>query len=71
MIEPARGHVILLSEQTQSLLELDDTGEPRRYRPLNLLPEDQNIPQAEGLTLDPIGNRYLVSEPNLFYIFTR
>ena len=71
MIEPIRGHVILLSEQNQSLLELDNTGEPRSYRPLNLLPEDQNIPQAEGVTLDSMGNLYLVSEPNLFYIFTR
>ena len=71
VIEPTRGHVILLSEQNQSLLELDDTGEPRSYRPLNLFPEDLNIPQAEGITLDSTGNLYLVSEPNLFYIFTR
>lgn len=71
VVEPTRGHVILLSEQNQSLLELDDTGEPRSYRPLNHWPEDLNIPQAEGITLDPTGNLYLVSEPNLFYVFTR
>lgn len=71
IVEPERGHIILLSEQNQALLELDDHGEPRSYRALNYQHNDQNIPQAEGITLGPNGHLYLVSEPNLFYVFTR
>lgn len=71
LVAPPLGHVILLSEQNQSLLELDDVGEPRSYRPLNQFANELNIPQAEGITLGPNGSLYLVSEPNLFYVFTR
>lgn len=71
VIDPELGHVILLSEQNQSLVELDETGQPRSTRPLKQLSTDMYIPQAEGLTLAPNGNLYLVSEPNLFYVFTR
>ncbi|MDS4015595.1 MAG: SdiA-regulated domain-containing protein, partial [Candidatus Accumulibacter sp.] len=30
-----------------------------------------DVPQAEGVALDDRGTLYLVSEPNLFYVFSR
>ncbi|MEQ4618915.1 MAG: SdiA-regulated domain-containing protein [Corticimicrobacter sp.] len=65
--DPARGHLLLLSEQSQALLELDENGQPLSARHLGHQPGDPDIPQAEGLTLGQDGMIYMVSEPNLFY----
>ena len=31
----------------------------------------RNVPQAEGIAMAPDGTLYLVSEPNLFYVFSK
>ncbi|MDC6668450.1 SdiA-regulated domain-containing protein [Leclercia adecarboxylata] len=32
---------------------------------------ERNVPQAEGIAMGPDGTLYLVSEPNLFYVFSK
>ena len=53
--------------------ELNADGEP--ISSLSLLRGQhglkRSVPQAEGLTSDDEGNLYLVSEPNLFYVFKK
>lgn len=65
------GHLLVLSEQSNLLLELDGNGLP--LSSLSLLAGQHglqaSVPQAEGVTLDDQGVLYMVSEPNLFYRF--
>lgn len=72
-IDPKTGHLLLLSDEAKLLVEVDNTGHAISYLDLeagfNGLLED--IPQAEGVTLDQQGNLYIVSEPNLLYLFTK
>ena len=67
------GHLLLLSDEAKLLVEVDKNGHASSYLDLetgfNGLRED--IPQAEGVTLDAQGNLYIVSEPNLLYRFTK
>ena len=67
------GHLLLLSDEAKLLVEVDKNGHAISYLDLedgfNGLQED--IPQAEGVTLDSQGNLYIVSEPNLLYRFTK
>jgi uncharacterized protein YjiK len=63
------GHLILLSDESKLLIEMTDEGKVVSFRSLargfaGLL---EDIPQAEGVTIDEEGDLYLVSEPNLFY----
>lgn len=71
--DPRTGHLLILSEQSDNVTELDDKGNFVSIRSLLGLTDDleKNIPQAEGMTMDADGELYVVSEPNLFYRFTK
>jgi len=65
------GHLLALSDESRLMLELDVEG-----RPLSTLSLRKGfhglqatVPQAEGIAMDEAGTIYLVSEPNLFYVF--
>ncbi|WP_434559348.1 SdiA-regulated domain-containing protein [Pseudomonas sp. Z4-20] len=67
------GHLLALSDESRLIIELDIDG-----RPLSTLSLSKGrhglqdtIPQAEGLAMDDDGNLYVVSEPNLFYVFKK
>jgi uncharacterized protein YjiK len=71
--DPRTGHLLLLSEQSSNLTELDQDGNFVSIRSLLGLTDDleKTIPQAEGMTMDADGELYIVSEPNLFYRFSK
>lgn len=67
------GHLLALSDESGLILELDVDG-----RPLSTLSLGKGrhglkktVPQAEGIAMDDDGTLYLVSEPNLFYVFRK
>ncbi len=66
------GHLLVLSQQSMLLAEVSHEGERISYldleRGFNQQVED--IPQAEGVTVDAQGDLYIVSEPNLIYRFS-
>lgn len=72
-VDPRTGHLLVLSAQSRLLLELDEHGEPVSF--LTLRDGDnglnQGIPRAEGVAMDDQGTLYMVSEPNLFYVYQR
>ncbi|MFV1922438.1 MAG: SdiA-regulated domain-containing protein [Methylotenera sp.] len=66
------GHMLLLSEESNLIKELDENARPlgalslwRGFHGLS-----KSIPQAEGVTIDTNDNIYIISEPNLFYVFS-
>lgn len=65
------GHLVALSDESRLVLELDVKGRP--LSTLSLRKGSQGlkrtVPQAEGIAMDEAGTIYLVSEPNLFYVF--
>ncbi|BCX71082.1 SdiA-regulated domain-containing protein [Pseudomonas izuensis] len=67
------GHLMALSDESRLILELDVDGRP--LSTLSLSKGSQGlqkaVPQAEGIAMDDDGTMYLVSEPNLFYIFKK
>jgi uncharacterized protein YjiK len=67
------GHLVLLSDESQLLIELDDEGQLVSFRSLlrGFAGLADSVPQAEGVSFDRRGNLYLASEPNLFYRFER
>jgi uncharacterized protein YjiK len=71
--DPRTGHLLLLSEQSSNLTELDQQGNFVSILSLRALAGDlkRTLPQAEGMTMDNKGELYIVSEPNLFYRFTQ
>ena len=67
------GHLLALSDESRLVLELNADGRP--VSSLSLLGGRQglekSVPQAEGVAMDEQGRLYLVSEPNLFYVFEK
>ncbi|QLF93330.1 SdiA-regulated domain-containing protein [Pseudomonas sp. ABC1] len=67
------GHLLALSDESRVLLELDRQGKP--LGTLSLLMGQHglknSIPQAEGVAMGSDGAIYVVSEPNLFYVFRK
>lgn len=55
------------------MIELNAEGKP--ISTLSLLRGQhgltRSVPQAEGVASDDAGNLYLISEPNLFYVFRK
>ncbi|WP_248917884.1 SdiA-regulated domain-containing protein [Pseudomonas entomophila] len=72
-VDPRTGHLLVLSADSNMLLELDEKGEQVSFMTLlggfNGLKD--TIPRAEGVAMDDKGNLYFVSEPNLFYRFRK
>lgn len=67
----ASGSLVLLSDESRMAVEYDADG--RALSALSLWRGfhglQKNVPQAEGIAIGPDGRVYLVSEPNLFYVF--
>ncbi|WP_137819257.1 SdiA-regulated domain-containing protein [Pseudomonas sp. 2FG] len=67
------GHLLALSDESRLVLELNAEGRP--ISSLSLLRGQhglkKSVPQAEGIASDDAGTIYLVSEPNLFYLFKK
>ena len=67
------GHLLALSDESRLVIELDVNGKP--ISTLSLLRGqhglNKTVPQAEGIASDNHGNLYIVSEPNLFYVFKK
>lgn len=71
--DAATGHLLALSDESRLVIELNAEGKP--ISTLSLLPGQhglkRGVPQAEGVATDDEGNLYLISEPNLFYVFRK
>ncbi|MGE8190282.1 SdiA-regulated domain-containing protein [Pseudomonas sp. NPDC086278] len=67
------GHLLALSDESRLILELDVDGRPLSTMSLNKGRQglQKTVPQAEGIAMDDDGTMYLVSEPNLFYVFKK
>jgi len=71
--DAATGHLLALSDESRLVIELNADGKP--VSTLSLLRGQhglqRSVPQAEGIATDDDGNLYLISEPNLFYVFRK
>ncbi|MBZ9784754.1 SdiA-regulated domain-containing protein [Pseudomonas sp. REP124] len=67
------GHLMALSDESRLILELDVDGRPLSTMALRKGSQglQKTVPQAEGIAMDDEGTMYLVSEPNLFYVFKK
>ena len=67
------GHLLALSDESKLLLELDLDGRPISTLSLKKGRHglEKSVPQAEGIAMDDEGTIYVVSEPNLFYVFKK
>lgn len=67
------GHLLALSDESKLLLELNLDGRPISTLSLKKGRHglEKSVPQAEGVAMDEEGTVYVVSEPNLFYVFKK
>lgn len=67
------GHLLALSDESRLIVELDTHGKPISTLSLRGGRHglERDVPQAEGVAMGPDGTLYLVSEPNLFYVFRK
>jgi uncharacterized protein YjiK len=67
------GHLLALSDESRLILELDVGGRPLSTMSISGGRQGlkKTVPQAEGIAMDDDGTLYLVSEPNLFYVFKK
>ena len=67
------GHLLALSDESKLLLELGLDGKPISTLSLKKGKHGltRSVPQAEGVAMDDEGTIYVVSEPNLFYVFKK
>lgn len=72
-IDQRTGHLLVLSDESRMLLELDPQGNPVSFISLAMGFNGltRSIKQAEGVAMDAQGTIYIVSEPNLFYVFKK
>lgn len=65
-------HLLVLSDESKLILEIDKEGRPVSSLSLALgAGLTKPVPQAEGIAMDDDDILYLVSEPNLFYVFEK
>lgn len=67
------GHLLLLSEESKLIKEYDMHGEALSAMLLwkGFHGLENPVPQAEGISVGPDRAIYIISEPNLFYVFRR
>lgn len=65
---PSANEIALLSDESRAIVTVHNAGERMGMQSLRIgeAGHSDTIPQAEGITFDPHGNLYIVSEPNLF-----
>lgn len=63
------GHLILLSDESHQIVEVNKEGVEISRLDLSKGNAGLNddVPQAEGITMDKDGDIYVISEPNIFY----
>lgn len=73
LFDKRNGHLLALSDESRLLVELDGNDKPIGTLSLRRGNHglERTVPQAEGIALDDQGTLYLVSEPNLFYVFKK
>lgn len=67
----ATGHPVILSDESRLAVEYSAEGHPISMLALwkGFHGLEHNVPQAEGIAIGPDNSVYIVSEPNLFYVF--
>ena len=67
------GHLLALSDESRQIIELDTEGKPVANVSLTKgsMGLSKSVPQAEGIAMGDDGTLYVVSEPNLFYVFKK